>query len=66
MIQKELRNIMRDVLPSALAADRELCESLDAVMSIDMWRRLRLEQNQPPAAAAQLLHRMTDALLQAE
>jgi AcrR family transcriptional regulator len=62
MIQKELRNIMRDVLPSALAADRELCEALDAVMSIDMWRRLRIEQKLDTTAAAAIVHRLVSSL----
>ncbi|WP_181160037.1 TetR/AcrR family transcriptional regulator [Sandaracinobacter neustonicus] len=65
-IQTELRAILFDVLGKDLAPDPTSREALDAILSIDMWRRLRLEQGQSPAAAAQLLHRMTDALLQAE
>lgn len=62
MIQKELRSIMRDVLPPEMAADRELCEGLDAVMSIDMWRRLRLEQKLDAGTATALVHRMVSRL----
>ncbi len=61
-IQKELRLIMRQVLPADIAADRELCEALDAVMSIDIWRRLRLEQNLDAGRATALMHRMVSAL----
>lgn len=62
MIQSELRGIMLAVLPPELANDRPLREALDAVMSIDMWRRLRLEQRLDASAATQLVHRMVSAL----
>ncbi len=62
MIQKELRGIMKDVLPTEMAADRELLEALDAVMSIDMWRRLRLEQKLDVGKAAALVHRIVSSL----
>lgn len=65
MIQAELRRIMLEVLPPDLATDRAQCEMLDAVMSIDMWRRLRLEQKLDAAAATDLMHRMVFALTEA-
>lgn len=61
-IQGELRGIMQDILSPEMAADRELCEALDAVMSIDMWRRLRLEQKLDSEKATALLHRMVSSL----
>ena len=61
-IQKELRGIMRDVLPTEMAADRELLEALDATMSIDMWRRLRLEQKLDMGKATALVHRIVSSL----
>lgn len=61
-IQKELRRIMRDVLPTAMAADQDLGEALDAVMSIDMWRRLRMEQKLDVAKSTAIVHRVVSAL----
>ena len=60
-IQAELRAIMVGVLPADTEA--ELTEALDAVLSIDLWRRLRLEQRLAPAAATAVLHRIVGGLL---
>ena len=62
-IQNELRQIMQQVLPANIAADRELCEALDAAMSIDMWRRLRLEQKLDAGRATALVHRLVSSLM---
>lgn len=64
-IQRELRAILIAVLPPAQAADTTLVESLDAVMSIDLWRRLRLEQKLPVDAATEILRRLVGALVPA-
>ena len=63
-IQMELRAILFDVLGPDLAPDPATRQALDAVLSIDMWRRLRLEQGQDAAASALILHRLADALVQ--
>ncbi len=38
------RDIMRSALPAAIRKDRVLVDALDAVLSFDFWRRLRLDQ----------------------
>jgi AcrR family transcriptional regulator len=60
-IQAELRAILEAVLPADTAA--ELTEALDAVLSIDLWRRLRLEQRLEAAAATAVLHRIVGGLV---
>jgi AcrR family transcriptional regulator len=64
-IQRELRAILLGVLPPAQAADKGLVEALDAVMSIDLWRRLRLEQKLSIEAATDILRRLVGALVPA-
>lgn len=61
-MQAELRAILLEVLGPELAADQMLREALDALLSIDMWRRLRLEQRIDPAPSAAILHRLAEAL----
>lgn len=63
MLQAELRGILTGLLPDALRGDAALVEALDAVLSIDMWRRLRIEQKLDAGVSAQLLHRMLAGLL---
>lgn len=60
-IQAELRAILEGVLPADSGA--ELTEALDAVLSIDLWRRLRLEQRLEAAAATAVLHRIVGGLV---
>jgi AcrR family transcriptional regulator len=60
-IQAELRAILMSVLASGPADD--LMEALDATLSIDLWRRLRLEQRLEPAAATAVLHRIVGGLV---
>ena len=38
------RDIMRSALPTAIRKDRVLVDALDAVLSFDFWRRLRVDQ----------------------
>jgi hypothetical protein len=60
-IQSELRGILAAVLGPDV--EPELLEALDAVLSIDLWRRLRVEQGLEPAAATALLHRLVGGLI---
>ncbi len=59
-IQAELRAILVAMLGPGASAQR--VEGLDAVLSFDMWRRLRLEQGLDPLAAVAILHRLVDGL----
>lgn len=59
-IQSELRAILAGVVGPAV--DGAALEALDAVLSIDFWRRLRLEQGLDQAAATAILHRLVGAL----
>ena len=65
MLQSELRNVMVALLSDGQRADSALVEALDAVLSIDMWKRLRIEQKLGADAATALLHRMAAGLLRA-
>ncbi|MFN7397931.1 MAG: TetR/AcrR family transcriptional regulator [Sandaracinobacter sp.] len=60
-IQSELRGILVAVLGTGSGA--ELTEALDAVLSIDVWRRLRLEQGLALADATAVLHRIVGAMM---
>lgn len=62
-MQAELRAILLEVLPEALRADAGLVDALDAVLSIDLWRRLRVEQGLQQEAARAILHRLLAALV---
>lgn len=62
-LQAELRAIMWPLLPADHAADPMLAEALDAVLSIDLWKRLRIDQKQSPDAARAVLHRLVDGML---
>lgn len=39
-----LRDLLRNALPASLRKDRTLVDALDALLSFDMWRRLRIDQ----------------------
>jgi AcrR family transcriptional regulator len=60
-IQSELRGILVAVLGTGSGA--ELTEALDAVLSIDVWLRLRLEQGLTLADATAVLHRIVCAMM---
>jgi AcrR family transcriptional regulator len=66
-MQAELRAILMAVLDEARAEggrpDDETREALDAVLSIDFWRRLRLEQRLERDAATAIVQRLTRLLL---
>lgn len=59
-IQAELRAILAAVVGPD--TDPSLLEALDAVLSIDLWRRLRVEQGLDTGAATALLHRLVGGL----
>jgi AcrR family transcriptional regulator len=59
-IQAELRAILISLLGPDTSAER--LEGLDALLSIDFWRRLRMEQGLEPDSAAAILHRLVDGL----
>lgn len=57
-IQAELRRISRAVLGSDAERDPELADLVDAVLSIDMWHRLRIDQQLDTERARAILHRL--------
>src|SRR5262249_34213387 len=63
MNSQMLRDIMLFVFPKAVKADAELIEALDAAMSIETWRRLRLQQGMSAKAARRVMERTAEALL---
>ncbi|WP_199556233.1 TetR/AcrR family transcriptional regulator [Sandaracinobacteroides hominis] len=65
LIQRELRNILSELLDEQILSNREMVESLDMLLSIDVWRRLRLEQRLTVAQATSILHMLVTALLPA-
>jgi AcrR family transcriptional regulator len=60
-IQAELRDILAAVLGPGV--DPNQFEALDAVLSIDLWRRLRHDQGLSPDAATVILHRIVAGLV---
>ena len=58
-----LREILRGVLPPAVAEDPILFEALDLSLSFEAWDRLRREQRLDPLHARQVLDCVVDALL---
>jgi AcrR family transcriptional regulator len=62
-LQAELRGIVLDVLPDPVRGDAVLVEALDAILSLDCWRRLRYEQGLPPDAAGDVVIRIVTALV---
>ena len=62
-LTKLLRQIMRDVLPTAVADDSTLFEALDLALSFEAWDRLRREQGLEVVQARAVLDRVVDALL---
>lgn len=57
------RKTLRDVCPSRVVGDRQDFEAVDALLSYEMWLRLRREQKLSPRAAAAVVHRLVDAVL---
>jgi AcrR family transcriptional regulator len=63
LIQGELRQILVALLSESQQADPELVNGLDMLLSIDVWRRLRLEQGLDAGKATAIVHRMVSAVL---
>jgi AcrR family transcriptional regulator len=59
-----MRARLRDLLPPALRDDPIAFETLDFLLSIDSWQRLRSEQKLSPAQARLLLETMVRALVE--
>ena len=58
-----LREILRGVLPPAVADDPIRFEALDLALSFEAWDRLRREQGLDPVRARRVLELVVDALL---
>ena len=58
-----LREMLRAVLPSAVARDQLLFETLDMVLSFESWERLRRDQDLSPRRAREVLEGAVDKLL---
>lgn len=53
---------LRDLLPPALKDDPEALETLDFLLSIDSWQRLRTEQKLPVAQARRIVETLVATL----
>lgn len=60
------RDILLRVLPPEVAADADLFEALDLLLSFDAWNRLRRDQQLSPAEASQALDRAVRRLISAD
>ncbi len=61
----EFREIMRSALPAGIRKDRTPIEALDATLSFDFWRRLRIDQKLSVAQGKRVVEAVTSALLAA-
>lgn len=59
----QFRDIMRSSLPADIRKDRTLLEALDATLSFDFWRRLRIDQNLSVAQGKRVVEATASALL---
>jgi AcrR family transcriptional regulator len=60
-----LREMLRVVLPTGVARDQLLFESLDMILSFESWERLRRDQDLSPRRAREVLESAVDRLLAA-
>lgn len=58
-----MREMLRSVLPTALARDQLLFEALDMILSFESWERLRREQDLSPRRAREVLESAVERLL---
>jgi AcrR family transcriptional regulator len=58
-----LREMLRSVLPTAVARDQLLFEALDMILSFETWERLRRDQDLSPRRAREVLEGAVDKLL---
>jgi AcrR family transcriptional regulator len=61
-IQQTLRWSLRTILPPALFEDPLAFEGLDMALSVDVWIRLRIEQNLEPAQAQRVIRHIVEML----
>lgn len=57
------RDVLRRALPASLAGDPDRFEALDAVLSYDMWIRLRRSQRLSAGAARRVVHTAVASLI---
>ncbi len=62
-IQAALRQTLMAVLPAEVTGEGPTFEALDAALSIDLWIRLRTDQDLRPAEAQAAVRRVITALL---
>jgi AcrR family transcriptional regulator len=66
---KAMTRLLRDrlalVLPPGLAGNAQAFESIDMLLSIDCWQRLRLEQQLDAAVARRLIETQIDLIIDA-
>ena len=58
-----LRDLLRTALPAELRKDRTLLDALDALLSFDLWRRLRIDQRLSVAQARRVVEALGLALV---
>lgn len=58
-----LRELLRNALPVDLRKDRTVVDALDALLSFDMWRRLRIDQGLSVPQAKRVIEAMGLALV---
>ncbi|MFZ4688237.1 MAG: hypothetical protein ACOYLS_03260 [Polymorphobacter sp.] len=66
MTTQLLRARLRSLLPPRMADDPVAFETIDLLLSVDSWQRLRREQNLTPAAAREVIERLVTALVGAD
>jgi len=59
------RDMLRQVLPREVAQDRMCFETLDALLSFEMWIRVRRDQRLPAQEARRILHNGVGSVLAA-
>jgi AcrR family transcriptional regulator len=62
-IVRTLRQMLVFVLPKAIKDEPDQLEALDAVLSIDVWQRLRRDQRLSKGAAVRVLKRLVAAVV---
>ncbi|MFN4355838.1 TetR/AcrR family transcriptional regulator [Parvibaculum sp.] len=58
-----LRELLRNALPSNIRKDRTTLDAMDALLSFDMWRRLRVDQRLSIPQAKRVIEAMGLALV---
>lgn len=58
-----MREMLRSVLPTGVARDQILFETLDMILSFESWERLRRDQDLSPRRAREVLESAVDKLI---